>query len=103
AAGASASRFAADIESVPAAVDEIDVGVAPVEKERPVARRDAAKGMAGGIADHIGLGLDDTTARRSFGVLANQGLADQESCEGGGVYGKLAAAKAARSPIHASS
>jgi hypothetical protein len=50
--------------------------MAALQKQRAVARRLASKGMARGVADHIGLGLDDPAADASGRMLVDQSFAD---------------------------
>src|SRR5262245_7060857 len=49
-AGADAGMFARHVEAEPAAIDEVDIGMAAVEEERAVAAGLAAIGMAGRVA-----------------------------------------------------
>src|SRR6185312_17144318 len=60
--GADAGLFARDIQHVGAAVSEIDIRVSALEEQRTIARGHASIGVPGGIADHIGFGLDNATA-----------------------------------------
>ena len=60
--GSHAHGLAGNVQHVRCAIGEIDIGVAAREKERVGPGRLAAIGVTGGIADRIGLGLDDAPA-----------------------------------------
>ena len=49
------------------------------EVQKLVALRLPAKRMGGGVADHIGLGFDDSPADPPFRTIMHQGLPDQKS------------------------
>ncbi len=55
-------------------VTEIDVGVAALEKERFVARGEAAEGVRGGIADEIGFGFDDSSAEAALSEFRGRAI-----------------------------
>lgn len=63
--------------SEPAAVNEIDIGVAALEKQRGVARGLALEAMAARIAQEVSLGLDDPSAHPPALVLPHERLPDQ--------------------------
>src|SRR5262249_39952511 len=91
-----AGLLARDVEGEPAAIDEIDIGVAAVEKERAVAARLTAEGMAARIADDIGLGLDDAAAGSALLAVMNQDAADQVARQRHRLGWELLATKRAR-------
>jgi len=92
--GPDSAGFARDIEQVPHAVIEVYVGMSALEKQRAIACRRSAEGMAGCIADHIGLGFDDSSARRSRARLVHQHAADEETRQLDAVDRQLCAAQA---------
>src|SRR4051794_18075096 len=71
--------------------------MAALEKERLVARRRAAKAMAGGIVDEIGLGLDDAADEPLALDLTHHQLAKQIARQGGGIGRQIGALQALRS------
>src|SRR5262245_11663334 len=95
-AGADAGMFARHVEAEPAAIDEIDIGVAAVEKERTVAAGLAAEGMAAGIADDIGLGLDDAATGAAVPAVMDQDAADEEAGQRHRLGGEILPAEPAR-------
>ena len=99
-ARAHAFALGADVERVPAAVDEIHIGVAAVEKQRAVARRRAAVGVPGRVADDVGLGLDDAAAHAPVRVIVDERLADEESRQRRRIGGKIGAAQPTRRSGH---
>jgi hypothetical protein len=74
-------RFTADVEGEPTAVDEIDVGVPTLQKQRVVSRRTAAKRMRRGIADNVGLRLDDAAGDTLARAIVDQYFSDQVACQ----------------------
>src|SRR5206468_5673066 len=93
-AGPDAAALGADVAGVPATVDEVDVGVAALEEQRPVARGLAPEGVGSGVAYEIGFGLDDAPARAAFPGFPHEVVSDQEACERDGVDRQLRAAQA---------
>src|SRR5208337_2426777 len=67
--------------------------MAPLEKQRTITRGHFAVGMCRGVADDIGLGLNDTTGEDAFGRLPNHYLADEIAGEGGRIDGQLRASE----------
>ena len=51
------------------------------EKERLVAWCRPAKGVAGGIADDIGLGFDDASCESACGMIVNKSFAHEKASE----------------------
>ena len=88
-ARAHAGRLARDVQHERDAIGEIDIGVPALEEKRPIARGDAAIGVTRGVADAIGLGLDDAAARHAFGQYPHEHFADEKTSELGGVDGQL--------------
>ena len=84
-AGADSGRLARHIQHEGDAVGEVNVGMSALEKQRAIARRHAPVGVPGGVADTIGLGLDDAAARRAFGQLPHEELANEKAGERGRV------------------
>lgn len=68
-------------------VAEIDVGVAALEKERFVSRREAAEGVRGGVAHEIGFCFNDTSAEAALRDFVDERFADEEFREFDGVDG----------------
>ena len=74
-----AGRLARDVQHERGPISEIDVSVPVREEECSIARCHAAPGVAGGIADLIRLGFDDTAAHHAFGQNSNNHFTDQKS------------------------
>jgi hypothetical protein len=94
-ATADVRQFRGDIEHEMIAIGEINVGVAPAEKHRPIARSLSAKMMRSGIARGISFGFDDAAGESAGGEFADHDLADKEAGEGHGADGQLRSAKTA--------
>ena len=62
-----------------------------LEKERAIARRHAPIGVPGGVADDIGLGLDNAAAGDAFRQFPHQQLADEKAGERGRIDRQLRA------------
>jgi hypothetical protein len=92
--GSDARLFAGNVHHERRTVNKINVGVAVLEEERAIARRRAAKRVAGGIVREIGFGLDDPSTQASRREFAHKRLADQKSRELDGAGWKLVAAQA---------
>ena len=84
-AGAGSGRLARHIEHEREAVSEINIRMSALEEQRAIARRHAPIGVPGGVADDIGLRLDNAAACRAFGQFPHQELADEKAGERGGV------------------
>ena len=54
------------------AVGEINIGAPTLEKQRMIAPGHPPVGVPGGVADDIGLGLNNTTAGDAFRQLPHQ-------------------------------
>ena len=67
-----------------------------LEKQRAIARSHPPIGVPRGVADDIGLGLDNATADDALGQLAHHELANEIAGEGGGVDWQLGARKRRR-------
>jgi hypothetical protein len=78
-APAHAGYFGGDVEHEMVAVAEINVGMAPAQKHRTIARRRPNEVVRRGIASRISLGLDNATAQASSRQLAHDDFADQET------------------------
>ena len=76
-------------------VAEIDVGVAALEKERFIARREAAEGVRGGVANKVGFCFDNSPAEAALRNFVDERLADEKFREFDGVDRKVAQAKTA--------
>src|SRR5215468_11345377 len=72
--------------------------MAALGEQRPVAAREPDKGMSAGIADRIGLGLDDASGQPLVRQLAHQGLADQIAGKLRGVCWQLSATQPTNAP-----
>ena len=59
--------------------------MATLEEESPIAGCLADEGVGGGVADDVGLGLDDPAAEASGVDIVDEELADQEARQLGGV------------------
>src|SRR5947207_4162426 len=92
--------FAADVERVPTAVDEVDVGVPAFQKQRAIARCLTAKRMARRIALDVGLGFDDAAAHPASRMSVHQCFADQEPRQAGSIGRQIGAAQAMRRSLH---
>src|SRR5439155_15994181 len=88
-------RFATDVDREPAAVDEINIGVSALQKQRVVASRAAAERMRRRIADNVRLGLDDAAGDAPARVIVDQYLADEIACQCGRVSRQLGSAQSA--------
>ena len=66
-----------------------------LEKERLVAARHPDIPVSGGVADDIGLGLNDAPARDAIRQFSHDLFADEVAGEGGGVFGQVGAGEAA--------
>ena len=94
-AGADAGKFARHVEAEPAAIDEIDIGMAAVEKQRAVAAGLAAIGVAAGVAHDIGLGLDNAATAPVLAVM-HQDAADEKAGQRHRLSGEIIPAEPAR-------
>ena len=90
-AGADVGTAGADVQGEPAAVDEVDVGMAAFKEQRGISRGLALVGVPARIAHDIGLGFDDASAHATPPVLAHQGLADQPARQDGSRHGQFGA------------
>src|SRR5208283_4361321 len=63
--------------------------MAPLEKQRTITRGHSAVGMSRGVADDIGLGLNDATGEDAFGQCPHQYLSNEIAGEGGRIDGQL--------------
>ena len=76
-------------------VAEVNVGVAALEKERFIARREAAEGVRSGVANKVGFCFDDSSAEAALRNFVDERLADEKFREFDGIDGKVAQAKTA--------
>ena len=91
--GADSSALAGDVEHPRRTVREVDVGMAPFEKQRALGRRLATIGVARRIADWISLCLNDAAAEPRVCEIVHNRLADQVARQFGRVHRKLGAPK----------
>ena len=76
-------------------VAEINVGMAALEKERFIARREAAEGVRGGVANKVGFCFDNSPAEAALRNFVDERLADEKFREFDSVDRKVAQAKTA--------
>jgi hypothetical protein len=77
--GSDAPPLGRNVAHIGCAIDEIDISVPFREEERMIGCGHADECMARGIADRIGLGLDDPTAGSVATVIANEHFADEKT------------------------
>jgi hypothetical protein len=82
-----AGRFARHVQHERDAVGEINISVPVREEKCPVARGHAAIGVTGGVADRIGLGLDDAAMHDAFSLCPHEYFADEKTREFDGIDG----------------
>ena len=88
--------IARHVEAEPAAIDEIDIGMAAVEKQRAVAAGLAAIGVAAGVAHDIGLGLDNAATGAPVLAVMHQDAADEKAGQRHRLSGEIIPAEPAR-------
>ena len=91
-------RLTADIDGEPAAIDEINVGVSALQKQRVVAPRAAAERMCRRVADNVGLGLDDAAGDALARMIVDQYLADEVARQCGRISRQLGSAQPSNGP-----
>src|SRR5262249_36514861 len=94
-AGPDARGLAGDIAHIGGSIDEIDIGMTAFEIERAIPPCGPTKGVAGGIARRISLGLDDSPAGPAVRMLAHENLADEVARKRNRRERQLCAAQAA--------